>query len=28
VVPDAGHVSNADQPELFNQAVLEFLAGR
>jgi pimeloyl-ACP methyl ester carboxylesterase len=28
VVPDAGHVSNADQPQLFNQAVLEFLAGR
>jgi pimeloyl-ACP methyl ester carboxylesterase len=27
VVPDAGHVSNADQPDLFNQAVLEFLAG-
>ncbi len=27
VVPDAGHVSNLDQPELFNQAVLEFLAG-
>jgi pimeloyl-ACP methyl ester carboxylesterase len=28
VVPDAGHVSNADQPGLFNQAVLKFLAGR
>jgi pimeloyl-ACP methyl ester carboxylesterase len=28
VVPGAGHVSNADQPELFNQAVLEFLAER
>jgi pimeloyl-ACP methyl ester carboxylesterase len=27
VVPDAGHVSNADQPELFNQAVLDFLRG-
>jgi pimeloyl-ACP methyl ester carboxylesterase len=27
VVPDAGHVSNLDQPELFNQAVLEFLGG-
>ena len=27
VVPDAGHVSNADQPALFNQAVLEFLGG-
>ncbi len=27
VVPDAGHVSNADQPGLFNQAVLEFLSG-
>jgi pimeloyl-ACP methyl ester carboxylesterase len=25
VVPDAGHMSNADQPDLFNQAVLEFL---
>jgi pimeloyl-ACP methyl ester carboxylesterase len=25
VVPDAGHISNADQPDLFNQAVLEFL---
>jgi len=25
VVPDAGHVSNVDQPGLFNQAVLEFL---
>jgi pimeloyl-ACP methyl ester carboxylesterase len=27
VVPDAGHVSNADQPGLFNQSVLEFLGG-
>jgi pimeloyl-ACP methyl ester carboxylesterase len=27
VVPDAGHVSNVDQPDLFNQAVLEFLGG-
>jgi pimeloyl-ACP methyl ester carboxylesterase len=27
VVPDAGHVSNLDQPDLFNQAVLEFLGG-
>jgi pimeloyl-ACP methyl ester carboxylesterase len=27
VVPDAGHVSNVDQPDLFNQAVLEFLTG-
>jgi pimeloyl-ACP methyl ester carboxylesterase len=26
VVPDAGHMSNADQPDLFNRAVLEFLA--
>jgi pimeloyl-ACP methyl ester carboxylesterase len=25
VVPDAGHVSNADQPAVFNQSVLEFL---
>jgi pimeloyl-ACP methyl ester carboxylesterase len=25
VVPDAGHMSNADQPDLFNQAVLDFL---
>jgi pimeloyl-ACP methyl ester carboxylesterase len=27
VVPDAGHISNADQPALFNQAVREFLGG-
>jgi pimeloyl-ACP methyl ester carboxylesterase len=27
VLPDAGHVSNADQPARFNQAVLEFLGG-
>jgi pimeloyl-ACP methyl ester carboxylesterase len=27
VIPDAGHVSNADQPGPFNQAVLEFLGG-
>ena len=25
VIPDAGHLSNLDQPEAFNQAVLEFL---
>ena len=25
VIPDAGHVASADQPELFNQHVLEFL---
>jgi pimeloyl-ACP methyl ester carboxylesterase len=25
VIPDAGHASNIDQPELFNQRVLEFL---
>jgi pimeloyl-ACP methyl ester carboxylesterase len=25
VVPDAGHVSNADQPGPFNRGVLEFL---
>jgi pimeloyl-ACP methyl ester carboxylesterase len=25
VIPHAGHASNLDQPELFNQAVLEFL---
>jgi pimeloyl-ACP methyl ester carboxylesterase len=25
VVPDAGHVSNADQPSAFNQSVLDFL---
>lgn len=26
VIPNAGHLSNWDQPEAFNQAVLEFLA--
>ena len=26
VIPDAGHLSNLDQPQDFNQAVLEFLA--
>jgi 3-oxoadipate enol-lactonase len=26
VIPDAGHLSNLDQPEAFNRAVLEFLA--
>jgi len=26
VIPDAGHVANADQPALFNDAVLAFLA--
>ena len=26
VIPGAGHLSNLDQPEVFNQAVLEFLA--
>jgi 3-oxoadipate enol-lactonase len=25
VVPDAGHMSNVDQPDQFNQAVLAFL---
>ena len=25
VIPAAGHVASADQPELFNQHVLEFL---
>jgi pimeloyl-ACP methyl ester carboxylesterase len=25
VIPDAGHAANMDQPELFNEAVLEFL---
>ena len=28
VIPDAGHMSNADQPQLFDQAVLEFLRRR
>lgn len=27
VVPDAGHAANLDQPQAFNAAVLEFLAG-
>ena len=27
VIPDAGHVCNIDQPELFNEAVLAFLDG-
>jgi pimeloyl-ACP methyl ester carboxylesterase len=26
VIPDAGHASNIDQPEIFNTAVLDFLA--
>ena len=26
VIPDAGHLSNLDQPQDFNRAVLEFLA--
>lgn len=26
VIPDAGHASNIDQPELFNEAILGFLA--
>jgi pimeloyl-ACP methyl ester carboxylesterase len=25
VIPDAGHASNIDQPEAFNQAVVEVL---
>jgi pimeloyl-ACP methyl ester carboxylesterase len=28
VIPDAGHVSNVDQPDLFGQHVLAFLDGR
>jgi len=28
VIPDAGHLSNLDQPEAFNHAVLEFLDGQ
>jgi len=28
VVPDAGHVMNMDQPELFNNAVLQFLKSK
>lgn len=27
VIPNAGHAANIDQPELFNQTVLEFLGG-
>jgi pimeloyl-ACP methyl ester carboxylesterase len=27
VVPGAGHASNLDQPEAFNQSVTEFLTG-
>ncbi|HEU4685006.1 MAG TPA: alpha/beta fold hydrolase [Nitrospira sp.] len=27
LIPDAGHLSNMEQPELFNQALEEFLAG-
>jgi len=27
VIPDAGHAANIDQPEMFNAAVLEFIAG-
>jgi pimeloyl-ACP methyl ester carboxylesterase len=27
VIPNAGHASNMDQPQLFNEAVLGFLAG-
>ena len=27
VIPDAGHAANIDQPDAFNAAVLEFLAG-
>jgi pimeloyl-ACP methyl ester carboxylesterase len=26
IIPDAGHAPNIDQPEVFNKAVLEFLA--
>jgi pimeloyl-ACP methyl ester carboxylesterase len=25
VIPDAGHAANIDQPESFNQAVVDFL---
>lgn len=25
VIPDAGHMCNTDQPDLFNEAVLAFL---
>jgi pimeloyl-ACP methyl ester carboxylesterase len=27
VIPDAGHVSNMEQPEQFNQVVRDFLIG-
>jgi pimeloyl-ACP methyl ester carboxylesterase len=27
VIPGAGHVANLDQPEAFNRAMLDFLAG-
>lgn len=27
VIPDAGHLSNIEQPEIFNRKVLEFLSG-
>lgn len=27
IIPDAGHAANIDQPELFNRAVLDFIAG-
>jgi pimeloyl-ACP methyl ester carboxylesterase len=27
VLPDAGHLLNLEQPELFNQAIGDFLAG-
>lgn len=27
IIPDAGHASNINQPELFNRAVLSFIAG-
>jgi pimeloyl-ACP methyl ester carboxylesterase len=27
LIPDAGHAANIDQPQLFNQAVMAFLAG-
>jgi 3-oxoadipate enol-lactonase len=28
VIPDAGHLSNLEQPQVFNQALREFLAGQ
>ena len=27
VIPNAGHSANIDQPEAFNKAIVEFLAG-